>query len=125
MINKVKLVQLHEDLFLSGSNLGKRLVEKHSKGHLELTHDSETDHVIVKFNREIAHIKNWAFYNEDTSPLVEPINVSKPMVLNVSTKAQVGGPQDVFRIQVETPIDKVQNPPKKRAKYQGEETQGE
>jgi hypothetical protein len=125
MINKVKLVQLHEDLFLSGSNLGKRLIEHSGKGHLDLTHDTETDHVIVGYKNEKAHIKNWAFFNEDTGPLTEPKNITKPMVANVAVKAQIGGPNEVFTAQVSTPMDKVQGKPGSKAKYQGEEVQGE
>lgn len=125
MINKVKLVQLHEELFLASANLGKRLEEKHAKGTLGLSHDTETDHVIVEYKGQKSHIKNWASFNEDINPLPEVRNIHKPQVANVAVKAQIGGPQDVFTAQVSTPIDKVQNPPKRRAKFQGEETQGE
>ena len=65
MIKKVKLVQLHEPLFLAGVNFGNKLQPRSGKGTLELPDDSETDHVLVNFNGEIAHIKNWASFNED------------------------------------------------------------
>jgi len=123
MIKKVKLVQLHEPLFLAGVNFGNKLQPRSGKGHLDLTHDSETDHVIVDFNGEIAHIKNWASFNEDTPEKILKI-IPRPMP---ATKAQESGPGQglKFQAQVETPHDKVQGKPGRKAKYQGEETQGE
>lgn len=123
MINKVKLVQLHEPLFLAGVNFGTKLQIRTGKGDLALTHDTDSDHVIVEFGNERAHIKNWASFNED-------INL-KPEVVRVVTlptpgvKAQVSGPEKPFAAQVSTPLDKVQGKPGRKAKYQGEETQGE
>lgn len=126
MINKVKLVQLHEPLFLTGCDLGKKLVEKHSKGTLSLGHDTDSDHVIVEFKGERAHVKNWASFNEDIGDkTVQPEVKSHPITTGVAVKAQIGGPMSAFTAQVETPMDKIQQPPKKRAKYQGEESQGE
>lgn len=127
MINKVKFVQLHkgEDLFVCGSNLGPRLTEKHAKGILGLSHDTDTDHIIVEFKGERAHIKNWASFNEDINHKEEPKNESKPQVANVAVKAQIGGPQDVFTAQVSTPHSQPPKKPGRPAKYQGEESQGE
>jgi hypothetical protein len=125
MIKKVKLVQLHEPLFLAGVNFGNKLQPKSGKGHLELSHDSESDHVLVNYNGEIAHIKNWASFNEDNG-LLEQTVVEKMRVVP-TTKPQVAGPGIgmKFNAQVETPIDKVQGKPGRKAKYQGEESQGE
>jgi hypothetical protein len=126
MVKKVKLVQLHEPLFLAGVNFGNKLQPRGGKGHLELTHDSETDHILVNFGGEIAHIKNWASFNEDNGVIAKvvehPDNRIQPIV-----KAQVSGPGQglKFSAQVETPLDKVQGKPGRKAKYQGEESQGE
>lgn len=126
MINKVKLVQLHEPLFLTGCDLGKKLIEKHQKGSLSLGHDTDSDHVIVEFKGERAHIKNWASFNEDIgAPIEKLVTKSHPITTGVAVKAQIGGPMSAFTAQVETPMDKIQQPPKKRAKFQGEESQGE
>ena len=128
MIKKVKLVQLHEPLFLAGVNFGNKLIPRSGKGHLELSHDTESDHILVEFNGERAHIKNWASFNEDLKmelvevPKVASITRNQPVV-----KAQASGPGLglKFNAQVETPIDKVQGKPGRKAKYQGEESQGE
>lgn len=124
MINKVKLVQLHEPLFLAGVNFGNKLIEKTGKGDLKLTHDSETDHVLVEFKGERSHIKNWASFNEDTGIKEEQ---PRPIIVhNPSIKAQFSGPEKpVFTAQVSTPLDKVQGKPGRKARYQGEESQGE
>lgn len=119
------LVQLHEPLFLAGSDLGKKLTPNHSKGPINLFHDSESDHVIVEYKGQRAHIKNWASFNEVMDQPEKGV-VNKHHDHRIApVNAQVGGPNDVFKVQVETPIDKVQNSPKRRAKFQGEETQGE
>jgi hypothetical protein len=125
MIKKVKLVQLHEPLFLAGVNFGNKLQPRSGKGHLELSHDSESDHIIVDFNGEIAHIKNWASFNEDNG-----VEMKFKVIDSRDTpvvKAQVSGPGQgmKFNAQVETPHDKVQGKPGRKAKYQGEESQGE
>lgn len=126
MIKKVKLVQLHEPLFLAGVNFGVKLQPRSGKGMLELSHDSESDHVIVDFNHERAHIKNWASFNEDLGPVVE---TPAPSIIRAEpvVHAQVSGPGQglKFKAQVETPLDKVQGKPGRKAKYQGEESQGE
>jgi hypothetical protein len=124
MITKVKLVQLYEPLFLAGVNFGNKLQAKSGKGHLELTHDTDSDHIIVSFNGEISHIKYWASYNEDTPNKPEIKLASHPMTAGAATKAQIGGPAR-FQAQVSTPQDKVQGKPGRKPKYQGEESQGE
>jgi hypothetical protein len=126
MIKKVKLVQLHEPLFLAGVNFGNKLQPRSGKGHLELTHDDVSDHVIVNFNGQIAHIKNWASFNEET-PELETTEVVPIARSAAAVKAQASGPGLglKFQAQVETPIDKVQGKPGRKAKYQGEESQGE
>lgn len=125
MIKKVKFVQLHEPLFLAGVNFGNKLQPRSGKGMLDLSHDSVSDHVLVNFNGEVAHIKNWASFNED-SGVPEQTFVEK-MTLSSPVKAQASGPGLGLHksAQVETPHDKVQGTPKKKAKFQGEETQGE
>ncbi len=127
MLNKVNLVLLHkgESVFIAGTDLGARLQEKHAKGFVELFHDTDTDHCIVKFKGRTVHIKNWASFEECGEQLPEPKNISRPQVAGIAAKAQIGGPNDVFTAQVSTPMDKVQNTTKRRAKFQGEETQGE
>ena len=124
MIKKVKLVQLHEPLFLAGVNFGIKLQPRSGKGHLELSYDDVSDHILVDFNGEIAHIKNWASFNEDTIAKPEPKNITHAQTSEAAVKAQVGGPAR-FQAQVETPMDKIQGKPGRKAKYQGEETQGE
>ena len=125
MIKKVKLVQLHEPLFLAGVNFGNKLQPRSGKGHLELSHDSESDHVLVDFNGEIAHIKNWASFNEDNGAPEK--TMVQAMAVVPTIKAQVAGPGLGLKMsaQVETPHDKVQGKPGRKAKYQGEESQGE
>ncbi len=126
MIKKLKLVQLHEPLFLAGVNFGNKLIPKSGKGHLELIHDSESDHVIVNFNGEIAHIKNWASFNEEGTGQEKIVSLHKDRTMS-PTSPQVAGPGVGMKMsaQVETPMDKVQGKPGRKAKYQGEETQGE
>lgn len=126
MISKVKLVQLHEPLFLAGVNFGIKLQERSGKGQLTLTHDTDTDHIIVDFNNERAHIKNWASFNEDT-PTKETSKSIHHDHRIMPINAQVSGPGQglKFNAQVETPLDKVQGKPGRKAKYQGEESQGE
>ena len=124
MINKVKLVQLHEPLFLAGVNFGNKLIPRSNKGTLDLSHDTESDHVLVIFNGERAHIKNWASFNEDTVSKPEPKNITHAQTSEAPVKAQVGGPAR-FQAQISTPLDKVQGKPGRKAKFQGEETQGE
>lgn len=125
MIKKVKLVQLHEPLFLAGTNHGVKLMPKSSKGEVQLSHDSESDHVIVEYKGEIAHIKNWASFNIDNGKVDERIHLTHSEVASIS-KAQVGGPGEVYKTaQVSTPMDKIQGKPGRKARYQGEETQGE
>jgi hypothetical protein len=126
MINKVKLVQLHEPLFLAGVNFGNKLQPRSGKGLLELSHDTESDHVLVDFNGERAHIKNWASFNEDRVTL-SPVKPVERIRAIPAINAQASGPGQglKFNAQVETPIDKVQGKPGRKAKYQGEESQGE
>lgn len=124
MIKKVKLVQLHEPLFLAGVNFGNKLQPRSGKGILELSHDSESDHVLVNFNGELAHIKNWASFNEDTPSKPDIKIISHPQTSDAPVKAQIGGPAR-FQAQVTTPMDKIQGKPGRKAKYQGEESQGE
>jgi hypothetical protein len=124
MIKKVKLVQLHEPLFLAGVNFGNKLQPRSGKGQLELSYDDQSDHVLVDFNGEIAHIKNWASFNEDTPVKDLPKNITHAQTSDAPTKAQIGGPAR-FQAQVTTPMDKVQGKPGRKAKFQGEESQGE
>lgn len=125
MITKVKLVQLHEPLFLAGVNFGIKLQPRSGKGELELSYNSDSDHVIVDFKGERAHIKNWASFNEDNGIKEEKIHV--PFVTSPAVKAQASGPGQGLKMnaQVETPLDKVQGKPGRKPKYQGEESQGE
>ena len=124
MITKVKLLQLHEPLFLAGVNFGIKLQPRSGKGDVILTHDSESDHVLVEFNGERAHIKNWASFNEDRPEKEVVKHVSHPQTSDAPIKAQIGGPAR-FQAQVSTPLDKVQGKPGRKPKYQGEESQGE
>lgn len=127
MITKVKLVQLHEPLFLAGVNFGNKLQQRSGKGELILTHDTDSDHILVDFGGERAHIKNWASFNESTAEKVLVKQMHHPETAGASIKAQVSGPGQglKFNAQVETPMDKVQGKPGRRPKYQGEESQGE
>lgn len=125
MIKKVKLVQLHEPLFLAGVNFGNKLQPRSGKGYLELSYDSESDHVIVDFNGEIAHIKNWASFNEDDGRIEKTMPEMMKVTPKVQPQASGPGIGMKFNAQVETPQDKVQGKPGRKAKYQGEESQGE
>lgn len=119
MRTKVKLIGLHEPLFLAGTNFGQKLEPKSSKGQLELYHESESDHVIVEFKGETAHIKNWAYFNVDNGKVETRINPHQDRVVP-PPRAQIGGPSDVFKAQVETPTTKVIRRPGRPPKYQGE-----
>lgn len=128
MNNKVKLVQLHEPLFLAGVNFGTKLLPRSGKGDLVLSHDSVSDHIIVNFNGEIAHIKHWASFNEDTNLVAaKAVRIESEQASVQAVRAQASGPGQglKFNAQVETPHDKVQGRPGRKAKYQGEESQGE
>lgn len=125
-MTKVDLVQLHEPLFLAGVNFGNKLIPQSGKGQLILMHDSESDHIIVNYNGKIAHIKNWASFNEAGTGVEAKAELHKDPVMSPQ-KSQVAGPGIGLKMsaQVETPHDKVQGKPGRKPKYQGEETQGE
>lgn len=116
------LVQLPntESLFLSGKNFGSKIAPG-QKNITELSFDTETGLAKVVCEGQMALIRGFMSVTVKRQG-IELKPKPTPEYANVPVKAQVGGPGDVRRkAQVETPIDKVQGIPGKRAKYQGGE----
>ena len=140
---KCSFIKSHEPIFIGGVNYGDKLQEKNSKGALILVYDivQQLGYVQDTKTGKLGCIPNVAYFEpinptELGFPVIgkpqEPIprHISHPQVMGTSVKAQIGGPQDVFKpvsftAQVSTPQDKVQGKPGKKAKFQGEESQGE
>lgn len=139
----LEFVELHSPLFIthgiSGTNFGEKLhidPKKNLKGALDfLYYDTDLKHTIVGYKGKVSLIENVA-----SMTLIDPMQVGIKTVLPIVTrtatipvqlkepiKAQASGPGlgIKFNAQVETPIDKVQGKPGRKAKYQGEESQGE
>lgn len=136
----LEFAHLHGPLFIThdngGTNFGEKIYidqRKNLKGKLDaLYYDTDLRHTVVVYKGKVSMIENVS-----SATLVDPsqIGVKIPKVevpayiARVSpppapVKAQVGGPEK-FQAQVSTPHDKVQGKPGRKAKYQGEESQGE
>lgn len=123
-----QFMELGKPLFLAGTNYGEKLKEQCGKGTLSIVWDEEKRRAEIRDGRGFFTFvtEPWVFTYEpkQTRPTLV-VNKSHAQVANVSAKAQVGGPQDVFRAQVSTPMEKVQGKPGRKPKFQGEESQGE
>lgn len=123
-----QFMNLGEPLFFYGVDYGKKLVPNHPKGHLTIDYDTELEEATITNTKgQFTKItKSWIFSYEPLQEKVEIKNVHQDQRQINIVKAQVGGPAEVFNsAQVETPISKVQNRPKRPPKFQGEESQGE
>ena len=121
-----QFMELLKPLFLAGTNYGEKLKEQSGKGTLRISFDEEKNRSEIHDSKGfytyvgIAGIFTWEPKQEKKLAVV--VNKSHDMSVNVPVRAQVGGPQDVFRTaQVETPMDKVQVRRGRPARYQGEE----
>jgi hypothetical protein len=135
MKTNLEFAALHGPVFIShdngGTNFGEKLYcDKRNKGQFDEFYLEEregySDRIVVKFKGKTSYIQNW-----QNVVLLE--NQAKQIIAAVpihhaNVKAQVSGPGAglKFTAQVETPNDKVQGKPGgRKAKYQGEESQGE
>lgn len=138
----LKFVELHAPLFLAETNFGTKLYsDKPIKGkNLELWYETDLKHTFVVANGEVAMIESTASKTvADISQLKEYVKIkvvnqgtmfsktdhAAATIKSLPVKAQVSGPGQGITAQVSTPMDKVQGKPGKKAKFQGEETQGE
>lgn len=133
----LEFVQLHEPLFINGTNFGLKLYSdpKRSKAPLKMYYDTEgtgewtkEEHVVVEFSGTITIVENVAQKTVKLKETIIPHQHTQPSIVVTSVQAQVSGPGLGIRsAQIETPIDRVQNPAKRGrpAKFQGgEETSG-
>lgn len=122
---QLALLQLNstESLFLAGKNFGSK-IKPGDKNISEITYDTETGLVSVLCEGEEALVRGFMSINRKTDkPIKEIPKQDAPFA---GTKAQVTGPERTIRTaQVETPIQKVQGIPGRKAKFQGQESQGE
>lgn len=133
----LEFVELHTPLFIEGMNFGTKLYldPKKSKAPIQMWYDTTEKLIFVVYNSKLAFFENWAnatckdpkqFGVELTNPKATVVNVADKTGLVIHQRAQVTGPEKTIRTaQVATPMDKVQGAPSKKAKYQGEESQGE
>ena len=138
----LEFAELHSPLFIThdngGTNFGEKLYidpKRNLKGALDaLYYDTDLRHTVVMYRGKVALIENIASMTLKDPDKVGLAPVVRPVLTPVRPtpfipqpgKAQVGGPGEVrLSAQVSTPIDKVQGKPGRKAKFQGEETQGE
>lgn len=132
MIIKCQFMEVGKALFLLGTDYGMKLKPDHMKGKLEILWDEENRRAEIRSDKGFCYVTEpWIFSYEPVQEGTVKVttHVSHPMTMQAPEKAQVSGPgigiTQPFTAQVSTPTDKVQNPKKKFAKYQGEESQGE
>lgn len=130
----LEFAALHGPVFIShdngGTNFGEKLYyDKRNKGQFDEFYLEEregySDRIVVKYKGKTSYIQNWqnvVLLENTVKPVLVATVVHTPQV-----RAQASGPGMglKFSAQVETPIDKVQGKPGRKAKYQGEESQGE
>lgn len=136
---KIKLdyIQLHEPIFIGGVNLPNKLEPNGPKGPMDLYYDTDLRLWFIVFKGFVGFVssvagsvasnpKDLGFEEMQRTPYKSgPITTHQPQG-TFPAHAQIGGPADVFKVQVSTPMDKVQGKPgAKKAKFQGEESQGE
>ena len=123
-----QFMELGKPLFLAGTNYSDKLKAKSGKGELTILWDEEHRRAEIHDSRGYhtfineAWVFTWEPKQERAKVIVHPTHA---MTAGVAARAQIGGPQDVFKAQVSTPLDKVQGKPGRKAKFQGEESQGE
>ncbi len=97
---KLSFCELHNPLFLGGTNLDLKLSVNHSKGVISLTYDREAKEVHVRYNNKLAIIptSNVASMtpadpkvldDEEETPELKP----EPPIRHGKFKAQVSTPQ--------------------------------
>jgi hypothetical protein len=138
----LEFVELHSPLFLADTNFGMKLyadAKKSQKGLIKMWYDTELEHTVIVYKHHVAIIESTA-----SKTLADPSQIGVtvqlvpqegtirgvkivPLVPTQPVKAQVSGPGLGLKqsAQVSTPMDKVQGKPGRKAKYQGEESQGE
>lgn len=134
----LEFVELHTPLFLDGINFGLKLYSnsKKNKAPITMWYDTELKHTVVVCKDKVALIETTAsmtLFNPKQIGLAiasahkEVVNQTWAQTSTAAVRAQVSGPGIGLKqtAQVSTPLDKVQGTPGRKAKYQGEESQGE
>ncbi len=127
----IEFAELHSNLFIDGMNFGLKLYSdsKKSKAPIKLYLDSSIapnqTYLVVLYKEKTSLIQTWAsatiaqIDKPQVKPVLPPVYSTPPTVI---VRAQATGPERTIRTtaQVETPHDKVQGRPGRKAKYQGE-----
>lgn len=134
---ELKMMQLHEPLFIAGANLGNKLTPKSSKGDIVLIYDTDLKSGLVEYKGEVAIIPNVASatvclpsqlgFEQERKPLSKEAAqlLTDSFPTNPHARAQVSGPEKPvknFTAQVSDPTrDMVRRRPGPKPKFQGEE----
>lgn len=122
----LEFVELHSNLFVDGMNFGLKLYAdpKKNKAPIKIWYDTDLRHTAVLYKDKISLIESTASmtlkdpnqigYNSEDLEVRHTVVNAGPVIIPTIIKAQVSTPQD-----------KVQGKPGRKAKYQGEESQGE
>lgn len=131
----LEFVELHSPLFLADTNFGMKLYadpKKSQKGMIKMWYDTELEHTVIVYKHHVAIIESTASKTlSDPNQIGVKVEAVLPKIVPLvmpatQIKAQVSGPGIGLKTaQVSTPMDKVQGKPGRKAKYQGEESQGE
>src|SRR6478672_4309701 len=125
---KCRFMEVGKPLFLAGTNYGEKLYPKSGKGTMEIFWDEDKRRAEVHAKGAYTYVTEpWVFtYEPEQAASMKPVeNIHHDHII-APVHAQIGGPADVRKVQVSTPMDKVQGKPGgRKAKFQGEETQGE
>lgn len=120
-------MELGKSLFLAGTNFNEKLYPRSGKGDLKIYWDEEKRRAEIHGKGKVTFVTEpWVFSYEPIQELKRELPVHKhPDHIIAPIHAQIGGPADVHKIQITTPMEKVQGKPGRKAKFQGEESQGE
>lgn len=130
----LEFVELSTPLFLGKVNFGLK-IEPTTKGKsLKMWYDTDSGLTYIIYQDKVSiHTKTENMVMYDPSQLGIAIQKQPQKLSDTTTKdvpfqvkAQVSGPGIGLKsAQVETPISKVQGTPGRKAKFQGQESQGE
>lgn len=131
----LEFVELNTPLFLNNINFGTKITPQTKGRPVTMWYDTDHRHTIIISGNKVAIVEETAsmtMYDpsqlgiqidkpKQTTPTKETlVDYSKPPI-----KAQLTGPERTIirpQAQVETPIDRVQGTPGRKAKYQGQES---
>lgn len=135
----LEFVELETPLFLGGVNFGTKLHDeptKNAKGRVTMWYDTDLRHTFVVFNDKLAIIestasktvKNPAQLGVELKPTTKTTTgrLTAPSS-TTPVKAQVSGPGMGIKVsaQISDPTRQAPKTITRKAKYQGEESQGE